>query len=254
VNQYPHSQSPIVFTPDAERAAYRRVEEMMKRFNPGVDFIINRSTLRVEQALAASKNKYSFDLYENPGSDRPLERKLNRNDLFVITDLAMHVAKFNPTTGDYANYRLYTFPDPNYFSGLAAGVNEWESLWPLYNGEISVVTKPVQRLEGFLTSNLLYVPEKQTLLSTGDQLNDEPAQFGPTHQHRGFFSLQPNIILDGQENNNIELTLGPGQTTQIAGAVDNSGNAVTTRNVVIVQLLGFEVKNGAQKVNRWTAN
>lgn len=254
MNQYPHNQSPIVFTPDPERAAYRRVEEMMKKFNQGVDFIINRACIRVEQPLAASKNKYSFDLYENPGSDRPLERKLNRNDLFVVTDIALVIAKFNPTTGDYANFRLYTFPDPNYFAGLVGGVNEFESLWPLFNGELTITTKPVERLEGFLTSNLLFVPEKQTLLATGDQLNDEPAQFGPTHQERGFFSLQPNIILDGQENNSIELTLGPGQTTLIAGGFDNSGVAAQTRNVVIVQALGFEVKNGAQKVNRWTAN
>lgn len=254
MNQYPYSGSPIVFSPDVERAAYRRVEEMMKSFNPGVDFIINRASLRLEQALAASKNKYSFDLYENPGSDRPLERKLNRNDLFVITDIALCIAKYDPTAGNYSNYQLFTFPDPNYFSGLSGGVNEFESLRPIYNGELNIITKPVERLEGFLTSNLLYVPEKQTFLQAGSQLNDEPAMFGPTHQQRGFFSLQPNIILDGQENNSVELTLGTGQTTLIAGGYDNSGNALDTRNVAVFMALGFEVKNGAQKVNRWTAN
>jgi len=253
MNTYPHQMSPIVFTPDTERASYRRVEALMKDANPGVDFIINRACLRVEQALAASKNKYSFDLYENPGSDRQLERKLNRNDLFVITDIALVLTKYNPTSGDYANYPLLTFPDPNYFVGLSGGVNEYESLRPIYNGEITITTKPVERLEGFLTSNLLFVPEKQTFLTAGSQVNDEPAMFGPTHQERGFFNLQPNIILDGQENNTIELTLGTGQTTLIAGGYDNSGNALATRNAVVFMALGFEVKNGAQKVNRWTA-
>ncbi len=226
---------------------------MMKEQNGNVDFIINRACLRVEQALAASKNKYSFDMYENASSDRPLERKLNRNDLFVVTDIALCLTKYDPTAGNYANYPLYTFPDPNYFAGLSGGVNEFESLRPIYNGEITLTTKPVERLEGFLSSNLLFVPEKQTFLTAGSQVNDEPAQYGPSHAERGFFSLQPNIILDGQENNTIELTLGTGQTTLIAGGFDNSGNAIDTRNAVVFMALGYEVKNGAQKVNRWTA-
>lgn len=254
MDQYPFNQNPIVFTPDPERATYRRVEELMKKFNPSTDFIINRSALRLEQVLSASRNKYSFDLYENSASDRPLERKLNRNNLFVVDHIALLLAKYDPTAGDYGNYRLYTFPDPNYFVGLSGGVNEWESLWPIYNGLATITTKPVERLIDFHTSNLLYVPEKQTLLVTGDQLNDEPPMFGPTHQQRGFFSLQPNIILDGQENNTLELTLGSGQTTLIAGGFDNAGVAVDTRNVAVFMLLGYEVQNGAQKVNRWTAN
>jgi len=254
MDQYPFNQNPIVFTPDPERATYRRVEELMKKFNPSIDFIINRSALRLEQVLSASRNKYSFDLYENSASDRPLERKLNRNNLFIIDHIALLLSKYDPVALDYGNYRLHTFPDPNYFSGLSGGVNEWESLWPIYNGLATITTKPVERLIDFATSNLLYVPEKQTLLITGDQLNDEPAMFGPTHQQRGFFSLQPNIILDGQENNTIELTLGSGQTTLIAGGFDNSGVAVDTRNVAVFMVLGYEVQNGAQKVNRWTAS
>jgi hypothetical protein len=245
---------PIHISSDAKRAAYSRVQRMMKDFNGGVDFIITDATLRVEQSLSASKNKYSFDLYENPGSDRSLERKLNRNDLFVVTDIALLIAKYNPTSGDYANYRLFTFPDPNYFAGLSGGVNEADSLFPLYNGEITITTKPVERLEGFLTSNLLYIPEGQTILLAGSQLNDTLAEFGGTNEKRGFYPLQPNIILDGQENNSVELTLGAGQTTLIAGGFDNSGDPVDTRNAVVIMLQGFEVKNGAQKVNRWTAN
>lgn len=245
---------PIHISSDAKRAAYSRVQRMMKDFNGGVDFIINDATLRVEQALSASKNKYSFDLYENPGSDRALERKLNRNDLFVVTDIALLLTKYNPTSGDYANYPLFTFPDPNYFAGLSGGVNEFDSLFPLYNGEITITTKPVERLEGFLTSNLLYIPQVQTVLTAGSQLNDGLHEFGGDSEKRGFYPLQPNIILDGQENNSVELTLGTGQTTLIAGGFDNSGNAVATRNAVVIMLQGFEVKNGAQKVNRWTAN
>lgn len=249
-----YPMNPIVFTPDPERATYRRVEELMKANNGDTPFIINRSALRIEQVLSASRNKYSFDLYENSASDRPLERKLNRNNLFIIDSIALLLAKYDPTAGDYGNYRLHTFPDPNYFVGLAGGVNEWESLWPIYNGLITVVTKPVERLSDFHTSNLLYIPEKQTFLVSNDQVNDEPAQFGETHAKRGFFSLQPNIILDGQENNTIELTLGTGQTTLIAGGVSNAGAAIDTRNVAVIMLLGFEVQNGAQKVGRWTAN
>lgn len=254
MDQYPFNQNPIVFVPDPERATYRRVEELMKKFNPQTDFIINRKSLRIEQPLLASRNKYSFDLYENSASDRPLEIKLNRNNLFIIDHIALLVAKYDPTAGNYGNYRLHTFPDPNFFTGLVAGVNEWESLWPVYNGKATITTKPVERLIDFATSNLLYIPEKQTYLVADPQLNDEPAMFGPTHQQRGFFSLQPNIILDGQENNTIELTLGTGQTTQIAGGFDNAGAAVDTRNVAVFMLLGYEVQNGAQKVNRWTAN
>jgi hypothetical protein len=243
-----------VNTNDA-RAAFNRVRKLMKYQNPDVDFIINQDTLRIEQVLEASKNSYTFDFSENRGADRKMERKLNRNDLFFITHLAVCIAQQDASNGNYANYVLHTFPDPQIFVGDdSTNLKEYLALETIYGGRLSIKTTPVERLTDFLAHNFRYVPERGVIKKTATQNNDEPAQYGPSLEEKGFFALTPNIIIDGQENNTASLTLGSGDTTLIAGGVDASNDAVDTSNVLVLLAHGFKVVNGAKKVGLWTAN
>jgi hypothetical protein len=250
-------QNAVIFSPDMERADYRRIQQLMKQQNRGTDFIINQSTLRVEKVLDPNKNSYNFDLYETGSeSDRAQERKLNRNDLFMVTHVALNIVKQDTTNGKYGNYPLFTFPDPNYFIGInAGGDTEAEALEMIYNGELNIKTSTVERLPKFLTNNLRFAPEAQTNLpgDTNELLAATVPQYGPTHAERGYFRLNPNLILDGQENNEIRVDLGTGNKAVIAGGIDEANEALDTTNVLVLLLHGFMVNNGAQKVGRWTA-
>lgn len=248
MKQIEHTSGAIVYTPDVKRAEYNRFKAFLAIISPGVEYIITPFILRLEQVLAATKSKYTFNFYENQGSDRQLEIKLNRNDLFMMNAAALLLTKQDATAGDYGNYLLKSFPDPNYFSGAVGGVNEFDALNTVYNGKLNFLTKPVQRIENFSTAPFLHIPEKQTFLTAGSQVNDEPAQF---KLNDVLVPIQPNLILSGQENHQVELELGAGTTKYIAGGFDNSGNAVDTSNVAVFIAAGFKAVNAATAASRW---
>jgi len=241
---------------DGPRAAYERIAALMRSETGRADFIINQKTLRVEQELSSSKNTYSFDLKETSGSQRPLEKRLNTNDLFFMTHIALCVTKQDESTTpkQYGNFPLFSHPDPNYFEGDDnVNIREFLCMEPIYNGSLTLKTSPLERLREFDTSLLRFVPERPyTVDATND---DQWGQYGPSMEERGFFALTPNIIIDGDDNNTVQLELGAGDTSQIAGGFDSSGTptAIDTSNVVVLLAHGFEVVGGAQKLGRWTA-
>lgn len=239
-------------SPDIARADFNR---MLRRLgvNPE-EFLINQDTLRLEKKLSADRSSYQFDLYQNSGSDRPLEKKLNRNDVFCITHLALGVCKEDTSTNpaQYANSRTYHSADPNYFAGAPAGqVKEFVSVQTAWNGKLTIKTNTTDRLQEFLTQLLEYIPERGHTLQAGSQLNDEWGQYGPSLEEKGFFKLTPNIILNGQQNNKILMDLGEGDISSIEGTADSGGTAVNTRNVLVLLLHGFTIHEAADPHLRW---
>lgn len=244
--------SNVYFTPSPQRAAYSRFRDLLTR-ETGEEFIINEKTLRLEAPLSATRSSYNLDLFENRGSDRQLEEKLNRNDLFFLTHIAMGVAQQDTTAGHYANFPVYFHGDQNVFVGNDGGGDpdslESYCVESLYNSKVNIKTSPVERLKDFLTYNFRYVPEQvanTTAKTTG--------QFGPTMEQRGFYPLNPNIIIDGYDNNTIELQLGTGGYTNIAGGINASNVAVDTSNVLVFLLHGFVAINAARKIGQYTGN
>lgn len=230
---------------DAKRAKLvRALEALQINLN---DYIIHEHTLRLEKSLVAGNNTYRFQMYQNPGSDRPQEIKLNRNDAFIVTALGLAITKEDTSTNpdNYGNYPLYTFPDPGFFLGVpGSGLNEAQCLEVIYNGQISIKTNNTERLVGLSTQHFRYVPERA--LSSG-----VPPQYGPSMEYRGFFEMEPHIILNGQQDNQVELSIGAGDTAVIAGGIDGSAGAVNTRNIVVAQLHGFLVNEAAEAATRY---
>lgn len=237
---------------DPQRAVFSRVQKWLSHYAGASDeqFIITEAGLRVENLLQANKNSYHFDLYEGTSStDRPTEVKLNRNDLFFVTHLALLIGKNDESTTpkQYGNFPLFTHPDPNYFVGAPAGVpKEYVALETVYNGTLQFDTANVSRFGPFPTNLLKYVPEAQYQKFASPQLNDEFPQFGPHLEGRGFHRLTPNVIIDGQQTNKFVLTLGQGNYAAIEGAVNQVPSAVNTRNYVALLLHGFRVISAAQ--------
>lgn len=233
-----------------QRAAYERALAITGG-NP--DFLIQEKTLRLEQALIPGRNSYQFDFFQNTSSDRSGEMKLNRNDLFLVSMMALVLTKQKSATDDSTgNEVLYTFPDPNFFVGNpASGEDEYRCLNTIYNGFTSIKTSPVERVRDFHNIHFLYNPERGTQKQASPQLYDETPMYGPFNESRGFYQVVPNVVIDGNENNTIDLILGKGDTTVIDGSVTSAGAAATTRNVVAYLVNGFVIVNGAKAQLKW---
>lgn len=237
--------APFIVSTSEQRGAYGRICNWFPANGMGHadNFIITEASLRVEQLLATNKNQYEFDLYEGSSqSDRPTEIKLNRNDLFFATHIALGITKQNATLTPawYGNYPVFTHPDPNYFV-VAGTPAEYQALETIYNGTLKFTTGSVDRLGQISTALFKYVPEAQYQIASGDQVNDEYPQYGPTMEARGFHRITPNLVIDGGQTNKFSVNLGAGNISTIDGATAN----VNTRNVLVLQVYGFRAVNAA---------
>lgn len=221
----------------------------------GIDpnqFIISEKTLVLEQPLVSGQNAYRFNFYEN-NNERPLERKLNRNDGFVISHLGMTVRKQNEavTPKQYGSFPQFTHPDPNYFIGAAGGIFENECLENLFAGYLSLVTNNTEIIQEFPTEFLRFVPERGYTKLAAPQTRDEWPQQGPSLEERGFYPYSVNSIINGQDNNQMVLSVGAGNTSVIAGGVDAAAAALDTTNVVSIKVHGFEIAEASQVGLKW---
>lgn len=246
--------NPVIMPLDTRRSGYRRAQQFIEKLTGRTDFIINGDTLRLEQALTPDTNSYVFNL-EKEGDSRPLASHLNRNDIFILSYLMVGICKYDPVNQLFGNYPIFTSPDPNYFVGALAanGGPEWQALETIYNGSLTVKTATLDRLQNFATSNFRFVPERGYIKQAGSQINDEFPQYGPNDEARGYYPINPNIVLSGQEENQVQLRLGQGDTGNIAGAIDDQGAAVDTRNAVVILAHGYTIKNAAQAAGRWNS-
>lgn len=237
-----------VLSTDVLRADYNRVA----KFWP--DHIINPSTLRLEAELKASINSYKFKAVEG-SSDGDLEVKLERNDAFVITHIALGIRKQNKVSvpAKHANYPVLHHADANYFVGAQGGVTEAECLEALFNGTLSVSTSPIERLSDFLTNHFKVVPNRGHIIASGDQIGDEQSEYGGSLAKRGFVRLQPQMVLNGGDNNEVELKIGAGVNALIKGGVAADGSATDETNVVVVMLHGYKILNGSRKQDQYNS-
>lgn len=242
------SGSQILISP--QRAVYERALSIT---NGNPDFIIQEKTLRLEAALIPGRNQYTFDLFQNIASDRPGELKLNRNDLFLMSSMALNITKQRSATDlNTGNDDLYTWNDSNFFIGVpSSGEREYRCLSLIYNGVTTIKTSPVERIKEFHNQLFRYVPNRPYIKFSTPQVGDQSAEYGPFNEHRGFYQITPNIIIDGNENNSVELTLGRGDSAVIDGSVNASGAAATTRNVVVYLINGFSIIGGAKAQLKW---
>lgn len=250
----------LIINTGGDYSKFSRVREALQAAGMGDPnkYIIQPKTLRVEQLLSTTRDTYEFQLYETPGAGRDQEIKLNRNDMFFISAIAVYVYKQNTSTtpAQYANTQKFTYPDTNFFPGAAGGTTpfEWMCLYLVWRGKLSLFTDPVQRIKDLDTSHMMYVPRRQYLESAFVGItSDTYPEFGPEMQARGFFELPAMPALYGQQNNRLSLELGSGDKSVIDGAVDAAGNSVNTRNVLQIALHGFNVENGAEAQGRWGA-
>lgn len=227
----------ITISTNRERACRERVLAVLEANNGAAavkDFIVQQGAIRLENVIT-TRTEYSFNLFESQGTgtQTPTEIKLNRNDAFFVSDIALLIAK--EVTGasavPLANTRLWSFPDAVTFSGTG----EVAALEAFYNAKLTFQTVPVSRLQAFDTNVFRFQPPTRVSATAANT-------WGPSQAERGYFPLSGEIILDGSQDNIINISLASNASIAAAAGLTNQ------QNILLVKLYGHRVINGAQKV------
>lgn len=242
-----------VVSTSEKRAQFVRVQKAVSEFSRGINpdqFIIQPSDIVLIKELVNNQERYVFDLYPSAGNELEGEYRLNRNNLFYMGSIALCLQR--RLDDGSQNGPLYTHPDTNVFTGVSGGVNERDCLETVYQGIMNFNTEPVKRITDLQTFNFRYTPTDVTTEATFVGIsNATRGVYGPSDSERGFYALNYLLGIDGQNNNKVELILGAGDKTVIAGDVDASGDANDQTNHLVLILKGWEIQNAAQQANRW---
>lgn len=244
-----------IVSTDIMRADYARL--IKKIGSAASNFIIQPKLLILEQVADSNKNSYRFSFMENTDQDRPNEVKLNRNNAFMATHYGLGVRKQDTsvTPEDYAT-PIYHYADHTYFDGNneTANQTEGDSLQTIWTGKLSIKTKNLDRIQDLSTSLFRVSPERvyseAAAVSPGSPVPTH-AQYGPTEEGKGLIRFQPQLLFDGQADNFVNYTLGPGNYSTIEGKLDADGTANNVSNVLVFLAYGFEIVNGSANANKW---
>ncbi len=151
---------------------------------------ITSSYLRFETQITNGNNKLIFKTYVGDGTTQnPSERRLDRNDKFIITGWSFFLLK---QPDGKSNGRLHSYPNLTDFA--VAGVAD--DLESIFNGEISITINRKKILPAYDMQKFLKVPETQQSAGT----NRDQRDLRKLLNH-----LTPHVELDGSGTNEVEI-------------------------------------------------
>jgi len=182
--------------------------------------------LRVEQTLANSKTRYTFDVKKNQSSDIATERKLDFNDLFAVTHLGIFLS--NQSSNTVGKERLNSYPNNAIFNGSG----EADYLETLYNGYLDLKVGQTVYIEALSMQHFRFVPTAQKEASNYIDLDQWSIDE---------MSYWPGSVVYLAGNDNIEINI----TTPAPSGLD--WDHATGSNKIVMFLFGFLCKGSAGK-------
>ncbi|MGL5131690.1 MAG: hypothetical protein ACRC78_04120, partial [Planktothrix sp.] len=178
------------------------------------------------------------------------EIKLDKNNYFGITSMGIAFHKYDTSGGNDGNYRLFQTPDPQYFNGpiTAPGTKkEYECLETIVNGTVRINVSGSEAMPKMAIPSIISHPHSNYLPGANFQL----PQWGPSDEERGLRRINPQVILDGNVTNEIEISLANGDRS----VIDGSSNVqfANTRNKGVFFLHGFLIKPSTIEGNQCLA-
>jgi len=189
------------------------------------------SYLRVEETLLNNKTRYDFNI-KTTGSELATERKLDRNDIFVVTHLGIYlIAQVSTTIGLEI---LQTYPNPDVFV-TATGFTP-NHLNVIYSGWLEIKIGQRVNAEAIDLNRFRFVPTSQQE-ATNNFIN-----YSEYHQEANSY-WHPNLFyLHGTQNIDIHVEF-PAITGAAYAAV-----AANTSNRIVLYPMGYLIKNKAKQL------
>jgi hypothetical protein len=186
------------------------------------DAILSQSFLRFEQPLNNSSTNFTFPILNNQTSggiaQRPTEKRLNLQDAFYCSEIAVYLAKATSATD--VSFQLETYPNSVIFTTGAT------ALGAFYNGQLQIAVNNRTIVPGMDIMRFKQVPQTQLTAATNSPIDE----FDAVNERSAMFALEPNIVLIGQKNSQLVITL-PGNISTI----DNFTYAVIIVRGVLAQ-------------------
>jgi hypothetical protein len=198
----------------------------------GRNAVIVFSEIRMEAALSASANVFSFNTQKSQ-SGFNTEVRLDQNDVFSAFGIGIFVAK--PSSSTDSGYRLFTYGNRSVFSNTNTG----SSIDGLYaNGKLNISKDQVQYIQDWQLSKHYKVPftqDNQNFGFTASGATLPNSLDSVDWQNDGFFPLVPSISFTGKDNMNININVPVNLT------------AVETNSRIVMILRGFKAYNAATR-------
>ncbi len=163
---------------------------------------LTQSYLRSEVALSTSIANYHIPVLVNDtqnGASRVNEKRLNLQDIFITTEIAVLIGVGNATN---TKAPLYTYPNGTVFTSATD-----EDLWSIYNGFLNLTINNEQILPSWDVLRHYFVPQTQQSASTTDQW---------AAGSDAFYPVEPGIVMNGAANINFQLTANGAPATVLA--------------------------------------
>lgn len=165
--------------------------------------VATQSYLRTEALLTTTSATYSLPVLANNTAPTNVRQKLlNLQDLFVVSEISLFLVSGAATNGAAP---FYEYPDPTVFTTGAA------QLMNVYNGNISIIANNQQILPAWDCMKHYFVPQTQKGVGVTAQTVFPINQVDASDDT--VYSVEPNIVINGAANYQINLNLPAAPTT-----------------------------------------
>lgn len=196
--------------------------------------LITTSYLRSQKLISNSSPVYDFEILK--GNDSPLatERRLDKNDVFVVTHLGFYLVQNPVDTGvEQLNGILQTYNNPTALAG-SANIPDLAAFW---NGSWSIKVGSTVFFDAYPNQLTWAAPDTQQSSAT-------------TRSSRAYADgapiVEPMPVLSGANTNVVQLTIP--FWTGFAGA---DTDVTATKTYAVFHPYGFLVKNAANTLRQF---
>ena len=179
---------------NATRALYRAFPNI-----PVGKFKTTQSYLRLEQAVVAGQTLYNFPLLINQGATFNTEQRLNLQDSFVVSQLGFFLAL--PSGATDATFKLQTYPNDFLFTNPA-------QYQIFYNSRLTISVNNNVIVPAWDLYRHKVVPQTQQTQALGAGSPEDEI----SGEEYGFYAVEPNIVLVGSKNYQVQIELPVGPT------------------------------------------
>jgi hypothetical protein len=187
------------------RMVFENAKTLVRGLGYSVDHAkLTQSYLRSEVALSTSIANYHIPVLVNDtqnGASRVNEKRLNLQDIFVTTEIAVLIGV---GTGTNTAAKLYTYPNATAFTSSSD-----DDLWSIYNGFLNLTINNEQILPAWDVARHYFVPQTQQNTNFNAATATSPAQYTIDQWSAAsdaFYPVEPGIVMNGAANINFQLT------------------------------------------------
>jgi len=172
---------------------------------------LTQSYLRSEVALSTSIANYHIPVLVNDtqnGASRVNEKRLNLQDIFITTEIAVLIGVGNATN---TKAPLYTYPNGVVFTSATD-----DDLLSIYNGYLNLTINNEQVLPAWDVLRHYFVPQTQGGVGITAQTVFPVDQWAASQD--AFYPVEPGIVMNGAANINFQLTANGAPATVLSNS------------------------------------